>query len=140
MHRVHYDSSHMGLARSMGCTALLALVCTAGIKAQNGGRELTQPEAANQSIVGLYSKTFKPGMSRKEVEINLRAPRTSDFSKGAADGLVKIGQEPAPWYCNRTNVYVAFAFVGEGRRPSSPARDSDKLERVRLFRWPEDCL
>jgi hypothetical protein len=136
----------MRLFRSTACAAVLAVLCTASVKAQTGGRAQTQPEATYQSIVESYSKTFKPRMTRKEVENNLRTKnarfqQTCCFEgRRTPDDLVKIGQEPAPWYCNRTNVYVAFEFAGEERRPSSQARDSDKLERVSLLRWPQDCL
>ncbi|MGA9507449.1 MAG: hypothetical protein WBV55_02265 [Candidatus Sulfotelmatobacter sp.] len=130
----------------MACAALLAVLGTSSIEAQGGGRAQAQGEVAYQSTVESYSKTLKPGMSRKEVESNLRSKKarfqqTCCFEgRRTPDDLVKIGQESAPWYCNRTDVYVAFEFAGEERHPSSQARDSDKLERVSLLRWPQDCL
>jgi len=132
--------------RSTACAAVLLVLCMASIGAQTSGRAQTQREVAYQSSLESYSKTLKPGMTRKEVESSLRTKnarfqQTCCFEgRRTPDDLVKIGQEPAPWYCSRTNVYVAFEFAGEERHPSSQARDSDKLERVSLLRRPEDCL
>ena len=99
MHRVHYDSRRYEAVSFYGMCdcAVLVVLCTASVKAQTGGRAQTQPEATYQSIVEPYSKTFKPGMTRKEVENNLRTKnarfqQTCCFEgRRTPDDLVKIG-------------------------------------------------
>jgi hypothetical protein len=126
--------------------ATLALLCAASLEGQTSRKVHTQRDAAYESVVESYTKNLKSGTIRKVVESyfrskDVRFQQTCCFGgRHTPDDLVKIGQEPAPSYCSRTNIYAAFEFSGEERHPSSKALDSDKLERVSLLRWPEDCL
>jgi hypothetical protein len=104
-------------------------------------------ETDYQSALGSYSEPLTPGMTRKEVEDYLRAKNTEfrqqccfGVGDNTPDDLTKVGQEDGPWYCSRTNVYVAFKFTAVERHAAVKAYDSDKLERVAILRWPEDCL
>jgi hypothetical protein len=61
--------------------------------------------------------------------------------RNAYADIVKIGEEKAPWYCNKYNVYVAFEFeTTEPHGTVTDARDSDRLETTSLFPWLEECL
>jgi hypothetical protein len=63
-----------------------------------------------------------------------------DSTKAYAD-LVKIGTEPAPWYCSKNNIYVKFAFdaadPGQGGISQS---SSDVLRSIAVTPWLQDCL
>jgi hypothetical protein len=80
-------------------------------------------------------------MSRKKVEDYLRS-KNSEFRQqccigsgdSTPDDLTKIGREDGPWYCSRTNVYVAFKFTAVERPAAGNAYDSDKLERVAILK------
>lgn len=125
---------------------LLAFLAVKNGAAQGSGHAQRQRDAAYQSTFQSYVKDLKPEMIRSEVEDYLRSKnvqfqQTCCFEgRRTPDDLVKIGQEPGPWFCSRTNVYVAFEFDGEERHPVSKALHSDRLQRVSLLRWPEDCL
>ena len=55
--------------------------------------------------------------------------------------LVKIGQEKAPLYCSKYNIYIAFEFDATASQEMMvDARESDKLQDVTLFPWTEECL
>lgn len=95
-----------------------------------------------------YSDVLKPRISRREVEAYLQL-RHQPFRhmccvgvhRSAYADLVKVGQEKAPWYCNKYNIYVAFEFdPTEGQTSMLEARDSDKLQDATLFPWLEECL
>jgi hypothetical protein len=54
--------------------------------------------------------------------------------------LVQIGQEKAPWYCGKREIYVGFEFdaaAGAGPYSENPG---DRLSDVVLFPWLRDCL
>ena len=100
-----------------------------------------------QSVLSSYSEPLTPGMTRKRVEDYLRSKNTEFrqqccFGSGdnTPDDLTKVGSEDGPWYCSRTNVYVAFKFTAVERHALQNAYDSDKLVGVAILRWPEDCL
>jgi hypothetical protein len=121
-----------------------------------GIRHIVDKQAANkrriqyERQVSDYSAALKPGISRREVEsylqqrgirfrqmccVRVRVPRA------AYADLVKIGQEKAPWYCNKYNIYVAFEFETIEPHGIVPdARSSDKLESTSLYPWLEECL
>src|SRR5690242_4549421 len=103
-------------------------------------------ESAYQSALKSYSQVFRPGMTRKDVEGQLRAKGTAyqqmccvDERSAYAD-LVRIGKEKAPWFCSEQNIYIALQFGAV--EPHEPWRiyDSDVLKRVTVFRWLEGCL
>jgi hypothetical protein len=94
-----------------------------------------------------YTEALSPGATRKQVEDELRARGKSyervygfDSTKAYAD-LVKIGTEPAPWYCNKNNIHIKFAFdtADPGLNRISQA-DSDILRSIAVTPWLQDCL
>jgi hypothetical protein len=65
--------------------------------------------------------------------------------RSAYADLVRIGEEKAPWYCNKYNIYAAFEFdTTEPHGPVADFRDSlgdsDRLETTALYPWLEECL
>jgi hypothetical protein len=103
-------------------------------------------EAAYESVLRSYSVILRPGMTRREIEdyLNskgtkfLQMDRTRDRS--AVSDIVKIGTDPAPWYCSEYNVYVAFQFKAVERRDGREPMNSDILERTTIYKWLEGCL
>lgn len=95
-----------------------------------------------------YAKTLQRGQRRQEVETYLKSENTQfgqicriDKPQRVWADLVKIGQEPAPWYCNRYNVYISLEFVfDEPQNTSLGTHSSDRLESVRLWPHLEECL
>jgi hypothetical protein len=113
-------------------------------------RAAKRREAIYQSVLQAYASSFKPGMTRKEVEARLHndghqfgqmccVPR---YQQSVWTDLVEIGAEPAPWFCRSYNVYVALIFkVAEPPSDSiRMAHDSDRLVSVLLFPQLEGCL
>jgi hypothetical protein len=106
-----------------------------------------QREAGYQAQLGAFSAVFKPGMTRKDVEDQLRKSGR-DFHrmccmgdhKNAFDDLTKIGEESHPWYCSAHSVYIGFEFVSGGKHEFAEAHDSDTLKGVQIFHWFEGCL
>jgi hypothetical protein len=107
----------------------------------------TERSAAYQQALRSYTDALPPGVIRKRVEDELRArgaqyERVSGFdsTKAYAD-LVKIGTEPAPWYCSKNNIYIKFAFdaadPGQGGISQS---GSDVLRSIEVKPWLQDCL
>jgi hypothetical protein len=128
--------------------AALLIVCVLAIESIIKKQAERKRQTEYEGVVREYSATLKSGMSRSEVESYLRL-RGSTFRqmccirapRNAYADLVKIGEENAPWYCNKSNVYVAFEFeTTEPHGVSTDARDSDRLETVSLFPWLEECL
>jgi hypothetical protein len=104
--------------------------------------------AEYQRVTKEYADTLPVGISRVEVENYLRT-RGRRFQQSCCVGvprnawadLIKIGEESAPWYCSRSNVYVAFEFGATAESRSMPkALDDDKLLSVSLYQRLEDCL
>jgi hypothetical protein len=99
-------------------------------------------EVAYQAVLQEFSRALAPGMTRDQVEQylharNLRFDRTccaeTQFPSNASyDELTKIGQEDAPWYCSRNNIYLAFHFSGRTRDTSEPD-PADKFTAVKLY-------
>lgn len=106
-----------------------------------------QREATYQAALIAYSKDFKPGMTREEVETRLSAKAIAFqqmccvvVERSAYASLVKIGQEAAPWYCSYENVYIAFVFKGErAHHPWNPY-PNDQLARIIIYPKLEECL
>ena len=106
-------------------------------------------EMAYQTALQSYSAIFRPGMTRKEVETQLRNKGLAFHQIwGPIDGqrasvpldLVRIGREPAPWPCSEQDVYIAFEFATTGPRESLEFRDSDVLKAVTVYKWLQGCL
>lgn len=107
-------------------------------------------DLAYQSALLSYTEVLRPGMTRRDVDVYLRARNaqfrlmccvdTKEFSKGVYDELTKIGQEDAPWFCSEENVYVAFQFMGTPHKQGFEADPSDTLHSITIYRWLEGCL
>jgi hypothetical protein len=101
--------------------------------------------AANyQSALLMYSQNLAQGLTRKDVENYLRMNRTGFVQrccgeeKGSFSDLVKVGEEPAPWYCSSWPVFVALVF-SRTEALQLPA-DSDVLKKIELVSNGEGCL
>lgn len=117
-------------------------------------RSAQKREAAYQSALSEYQRALRPGMTRKEVEDDLRA-KNADFSQMCCvelsdsakrhtwDDLVKIGEEEHPWFCSEHLVYVAFQFTDHVQIEngySTKDDDSDVLKAVSIFHQLGGCL
>ena len=128
--------------------AALLIVCVLGIKSVIEKRAARKRQAEYEAVLREYSGAVKSGMPRREVESYLRLRGRSfrqmcciGVPRNAYADIVKIGEEKAPWYCNKYNVYVAFEFETTEPHGTGPdARDSDRLETTSLFPWLEECL
>jgi hypothetical protein len=103
-------------------------------------------EVAYQMALLSYSTIFRPGMTRKNVEQQLRVKGTAFQEmccideRSAYAGLLRIGKEKVPWFCNEQNIYIALQFVAVERHEPWRAYDSDALKRTTSFRWLDGCL
>jgi len=128
---------------------LTALVCAAVcvvwfVHLQSERAAARQRELRYESDLHSYAGVIVPGMSRDPVEHYLRIHRVHfqrvyNFDGNGTDAdLTKIGQEPAPWYCSEQNVYISFQFrSADGFESVDP---SDKLQKITIYRWLQDCL
>jgi hypothetical protein len=128
--------------------ATLSIVCVLGIKGVIDKRAERKRQTRYEAVLKEYSGALKSGISRREVESYLRL-RDRSFRqmccirvrRDAYADIVRIGEEKAPWYCNKYNIYVAFEFETTEPHGLNPdARDSDRLESTTLFPWLEECL
>jgi hypothetical protein len=103
-------------------------------------------EAGYQVALQGYSQMLRLGMTRKDVEDQIRTKGITfqqicciDERSAYAD-LLRIGKEGAPWYCSEQNIYIAFQFSALEPHMPVTAYDSDVLKRITIFRWLEGCL
>ena len=121
-------------------------------KRRADNRAALQRQAAYHAALRSFSETLKPGMSRKDVEDYLRAQNRSFgqyLQKGYAySDLVKVGEEPKPWFCSEWPVYVEFEFTADHQTQSlsgavsgipTPSK-SDVLKEIHLTGHGEGCL
>ena len=109
--------------------------------------EVAAREARYAAAVYDYAHRFLPGSTRKQIEDSLRHEGTDFFhsccmgaNHNASDTLVKIGEDPAPWFCSERYVYVGFEFVRDHKGGHAEARESDPLTSVRLYKQSSGCL
>ena len=101
-----------------------------------------------ESIVREYSAELKTGTPRKDVEQLLRSKGQPfqqtccllNGNRSAYEDLVKIGSEPAPWYCSENDVYIVFEFYSPTHAGMPNAQPSDSLERIAVSPWLQGCL
>ena len=100
-----------------------------------------------QQTLRSYTAVLSQGATRKQVEDELRSrgksyQRVSGFEPANAFAdLVKIGTEPAPWYCGKNGIYVKFAFdAADPRLDQTSQLDSDILRSIAVTPWLQDCL
>jgi hypothetical protein len=126
----------------------IALVIGLGIKNFLDGRAKRRRQAQYAAVLTRYSTALSPGMSRSEAEQYLKAKGDvfgqicciAGPQRAWAD-RVKIGEVPAPWYCNKYNIYVGLEFKRtEMSEAFTDARGSDRLEKVVLYPQLEQCL
>ncbi|HYL73047.1 MAG TPA: hypothetical protein VEU96_02525 [Bryobacteraceae bacterium] len=85
-------------------------------------------EARYESALQTYSRSLKPGSTRKEVEDYFRANDVT-FEQGTSADLVRVGKEETTRHCRDNYVYVAFEFNG-----------TNVLESVKISRQLGGCL
>jgi hypothetical protein len=101
-----------------------------------------------QLALAQYSEAFEIGLTRKDVEERLNVTHTKFSqrccveSRTAFTDLVKVGAEPAPWYCSEWPVYVALEYSGQPRRSNTPLVpvESDVLRQIAIVSYGEGCL
>jgi hypothetical protein len=106
-----------------------------------------QKAAGYQQALHSYTDELPLGATRKHVEDVLRARGASyeqvfgfDATNAYAD-LVQVGTETAPWYCNKNNVYIKFAFdAAEPRLDRVSQSGLDILRSIEVTPWLQDCL
>jgi hypothetical protein len=130
---------------------IVAVVLSLAIAVRHVLKEATQKRRAvsHQSALVTYSQSVRLGMTRKDVEEQLRVKgasfrqRCCTEDRSAFSDLVKVGEEDVPWYCSEWPVYVAFEFVATElnklQLPFKPAA-SDVLKKVELVSNGEGCL
>jgi hypothetical protein len=135
----------------LALAALIILVfCTSAVgywwkkRAKKKVVEAQKREALYKLAMSAYSKDLPLGTTRKNVEDYLGAKaihfERSSTGSSTAD-LVKIGQEPTPWFCSEFNVYVAFEFHPvEAHEHALEPYDSDVLDWTHIDRRGGGCL
>jgi hypothetical protein len=112
-------------------------------------------EAYYQIVLSRFTTELNVGMTRREVESHLKTSGKSfsqmccvaahrgehvNFVGSGWDDLVKIGQESAPWFCSKKNVYVAFEFNPKSEHELPDTNVSDILKRISLLHSLEGCM
>ena len=127
---------------------VLLVGCVLALRNAIEGRNAKRRQVQYQAALESYSDAVKAGSSRRDVELYLNQ-RKLPFQqlccvrerRSAYADLLKVGEEKAPWFCNKNNTYVAFEFEATEPHGEIPeAHDSDRL--VRTILWPhlEECL
>jgi hypothetical protein len=106
-----------------------------------------QREIHYRQVLGSYTAELSPGVTRERVEEELHArgaqyEHVSGFDRTNAYAvLVKIGTEPAPWYCSKNNIYIKFSFdATDPKLGRMSDADSDILQSITVTPWLQDCL
>ena len=129
--------------------ALILLVVVAGCVFNGQAKHDRERRAHYESMLRSYTKAFKPGATRTQVETYLRNDgkqivhmccMNMNTTHNAYDTLTKIGEERAPWYCSEHAIYIGFEFSGQGPRSFPEAHDSDLLTSIRIYPWLTGCL
>jgi hypothetical protein len=127
-------------------TVVIAIAAVAFFEMREANTRKKQTVATeSQAALLRYEKRFKPGMSRKDVEDNLRASNTAFFERCCYEDqttatVVKLADDVPPWYCSELPVYLVLEFSPEP--PFDPGRSfgSDVLKHVHLLSQGEGCL
>ena len=102
--------------------------------------------AGNQQALRTYSQTFRPGISRNQVQDLLRKKETNFFERccyeerSAFAVLVQVGEEDAPWYCSSWPDFVVFEFTGTQQGALLKPSPEDVLKDIHLASNGEACL
>src|SRR5579864_2254400 len=108
--------------------AIVAAASAIAVRAALTASAQKEREARYQSALQTYSRSLKPGLTRKEVEDYFRANEVS-FEQGTSADLVRVGKEETTRHCRDNYVYVAFEFNG-----------TDVLKSVTISRQLGGCL
>jgi hypothetical protein len=126
--------------------AVAALAVAAGAE-YVAARQQAEREAAYAESIQAYRVRFRVGISRAEAEEMLRdggmhfqQVSGAGLEEKTYSDLIKIGQEPKPWYCSEHNVYIALQFTALDQSKPFDRKPSDVLKRITLFKWLEGCL
>ena len=138
----------MRLSRRGQGIAILAVVVLAVLLVRHirEGRLAARREAAYAAALNGYSREFTSGMSRQQVRAKLVA-RGVPFHEVCCEGdqrrwaiLIRVGEEPAPWFCSRWRVYVALVFTGQETGEGFDPVETDALVAPEIVRQGEGCL
>lgn len=89
--------------------------------------------ATYQAALDSYTANLKPGMTRKEVEENLRLRGVTFQHRGAEADLILIGKEEPDWVCSDKSEYLAFHFTPAQQGEAWKAQDADTLTKITEF-------
>jgi hypothetical protein len=69
-----------------------------------------------QAALAMYSRDLRTGLSRAEIELYVRShdawpERDAQQDNPLTDDIVvRLGEEPSPWYCSREIVFLKLQF------------------------------
>jgi hypothetical protein len=90
-----------------------------------------------------YRAEIKPGTTREELKHALHnknvTPAHEPFGGSAFDVFIYVGQEHDLWYCNSEDIDLQFHFTPAIPGNSGPG-PSDRLSKITLGEWPNQCL
>lgn len=129
---------------------VLALALTAAVAIAIGRFQRKRVQEmrwiAYEANLHSYATALPLGIPREQLENYLQS-KGVDFDRvcctdqtDAYADITKIGQEEAPWYCSRLNIYIAFQFVGSESATAVSHARVDTLKSVSIFKRLEDCL
>jgi hypothetical protein len=106
----------------LGIDALIAVV---------GGIEDRNRQAGYEASLARYTHDLTVGSSRDDVAKYIRSrgeEQRPDYPRGRHGILVNIGEQPATWVCDRSNMFLLLRFS-----------DSDRYEGASLKQGPLIC-
>lgn len=86
-------------------------------------------EAAYNAITAMYSRDLKPGITRAEVRQYIYAHGATPEGDSEPDSpswndiLVRLGDQPPPWYCSRLVTYLKLRFDSNDRYQNAALKD-----------------
>jgi len=102
-------------------------------------RELRERSYA--AALATYAAELRPGMTREAAHQYLRSHHVAYITRGIgadSDDLIRLAREPSQqWYCSWLDVSVAVSYT-EMNRPDP--RPEDRIQKVNLDRWLQDCM
>jgi len=119
----------------------IAAFCVNAVVGRIAGKKR---QAQYESQLAAYRAAVKIGTTRADLENYLQS-RSLQFrhiccalvTPGSGwEDLVKIASGDPPWYCNYSNIYIAFEFPRTADNPLG----SDRLQNIELFPYLEECM
>jgi len=116
-------------------------------------------EEGDQAILRLYRENLKPGMTRKEVEDNLRKrgiqfsrygdlkPHQRWFSTSGVEisnlaaytDVIRIRNEHVSWICSSMVVFIGIQFAASDDTHAAATQETDRLTEINLYDQSADC-